>query len=417
MAIAKRVLIAGGGVAGVEALLALSDLAGERVELTMLSPTGEFAFRAMAVAEPFGHGPAAHHSLAEIADAVGARVVSGALAAVDSCWRVAVTADGTPLAYDMLLAAVGTRPEPVLHGALTWTPESDPELLGGLLRDVEQGYSKRVAFVAPPGVAWTLPLYELALMTARQAWSMGQDDVRLTIYTPEPAPVAVLGSRVSDEVRRELELAGVDIRTGVCVFDDALAPGRLVLHDRWARTRTQEPLDAARVVALPRAVAPRISGLPSDPEGFVPVDEHSRVRGLDCVWAAGDATDNVIKQGGLAAQQADAAAESIAAAAGAEIEPEPFCPVLRGVMLTGRGGQWLGKRLEADADPASAAQAALWQPPAKVAGRHLTAFLTGTEKRLGVPRPVGLPYNVDLGSALSGTAAPVRRRQNVESLA
>jgi NADPH-dependent 2,4-dienoyl-CoA reductase/sulfur reductase-like enzyme len=33
-----RVLVAGGGVTGLEALLALSDLAGERIELTLLAP-------------------------------------------------------------------------------------------------------------------------------------------------------------------------------------------------------------------------------------------------------------------------------------------------------------------------------------------------------------------------------------------
>ena len=37
-----RVLIAGGGVAGLEALLALRDLAGDRVELTLLSPETDF---------------------------------------------------------------------------------------------------------------------------------------------------------------------------------------------------------------------------------------------------------------------------------------------------------------------------------------------------------------------------------------
>ena len=62
-----RVVVAGGGVAGLEALLALRDLAGERVELTLLSPEAEFVYRPMAVAEPFGRGLADRHSLADIA--------------------------------------------------------------------------------------------------------------------------------------------------------------------------------------------------------------------------------------------------------------------------------------------------------------------------------------------------------------
>ena len=47
------------------------------------------------------------------------------------------------------------------------------------------------------------------------------------------------------------------------------------------------------------------------------------------IFAAGDATDQPVKQGGLATQQADAAAELIAAEAGARVTPQPFRRVLR----------------------------------------------------------------------------------------
>jgi hypothetical protein len=39
--------------------------------------------------------------------------------------------------------------------------------------------------------------------------------------------------------------------------------------------------------------------------------------------------DNSVKSGGFAAEQADVVGEDIAAAAGADIEPRPFDPVLR----------------------------------------------------------------------------------------
>ena len=80
-----------------------------------------------------------------------------------------------------------------------------------------------------------------------------------------------------------------------------------------------------RVIALPSA-AHAGAGLPGDERGFVPVDEHGRVPGLDGVWAAGDCVAYPIKQGGIAAQQADAAADSIAARAGAPVDPQPFRP-------------------------------------------------------------------------------------------
>jgi hypothetical protein len=180
----SRVLIAGGGIAGLEALLALHDLAVGRVRMTLLSCTDEFVCRPTALAESFGRGRAIRRPLTEIAARAGAELVRGRLAAVDSSSRTAITTAGGELAYDALLVAVGAPSEPAVPGALTWTPEADAELLGGLLRDLEEGYTKRVAFVVPPGVAWTLPVYELALIAAWQAWDMGQDDITATIYTP-----------------------------------------------------------------------------------------------------------------------------------------------------------------------------------------------------------------------------------------
>jgi sulfide:quinone oxidoreductase len=146
-----QVLVAGGGVAGLEALLALRDLAGERVELTLLSPEAEFVYRPMAVAEPFGRGRADRHPLADIASDVRAELIRGALVEVDPASRTAIASTGQRLSYDALLVAVGAAGEPAFRDVLTWTPKTDAELLGGLLRDLDEGYLKRVAFVVPPG--------------------------------------------------------------------------------------------------------------------------------------------------------------------------------------------------------------------------------------------------------------------------
>ncbi|MGH2882059.1 MAG: NAD(P)/FAD-dependent oxidoreductase, partial [Solirubrobacteraceae bacterium] len=331
----QQVLVAGGGVAGLEAVLALRDLAGDRVELTLLSPDTEFVYRPMAVAEPFGRGHADRHPLADIATDVHAELIRGALAEVDPVGRTALTSTGRSLAYDALLVAVGAGSEPAFRRVLTWTPETDAELFGGLLRDLDEGYVKRVAFVVPPGVAWALPAYELALMTAWQAWGMGHDDVKVTVYTPEDAPLGLFGTRATAAVRHDLEEAGVEAETGAYVTEDPLAPGQFILHPG------ERPLDAERVVALPRAAGPHLRGLPWNARGFVPTDLYGRVPDVEAVWAAGDAIAFPVKQGGLASQQADAAAESIAAYAGADVEPRPFRPVLRGMMLTGRGKEWM----------------------------------------------------------------------------
>ncbi|HET8977559.1 MAG TPA: FAD-dependent oxidoreductase [Solirubrobacteraceae bacterium] len=383
-----RVLIAGGGVAGLEALLALRDLAGERVRLTLLSPAAEFVYRPMAVAEPFGRGRAAHHDLHRITEDVGAELLTGALAGVDEDGHVAVSAAGERLSYDALLVAVGAGSEPAFRGVLSWTPETDPQLFGGLLRDLDEGYVKRVAFIVPPGVAWVLPAYELALMTGWQAWGMGHDDVQVTVYTPEDAPLGLFGAQAAAAVRDDLEAAGVKAETGVYVAEDPGGSGRLILQPG------ERELDAERSVALPRAVGPGITGLPSDPRGFVLTDRYGKVPDAARVWAAGDAIAFPVKQGGLASQQADAAAESIAALAGADVEPEPFRPMLRGMMLTGRGRAWMRHGAAEAPSEGIAFRRALWWPPTK----------TGLSARRGGACPPG-------SAARRGQAVGADRRE------
>jgi sulfide:quinone oxidoreductase len=114
-------------------------LAGERTERTLLTPEAEFVYRPMAVAEPFGRGRAQRHRLDAIAKDPGAALIPGSLAQVDDRTRTAVMSAGERLPYDALVVAIGAGSEPAFQRALTWTPESDDEVYGGLLRDLEEG--------------------------------------------------------------------------------------------------------------------------------------------------------------------------------------------------------------------------------------------------------------------------------------
>jgi sulfide:quinone oxidoreductase len=127
-----------------------------------------------------------------------------------------------------------------------------------------------------------------------------------------------------------------------------------------------------------------LRGLPCDDDGFIPVDRHGRVPRAPDVWAAGDATNFPLKQGGLATQQADAVAEALAAELGAPVEAQPFRPVLRGLLLTGGAPLYLRSALSPSGRPASAESRvlrsrvsgrALWWPPGKIAGRYLAPLL------------------------------------------
>src|SRR4051794_14219667 len=162
----RHVVIAGGGIAGLEALLALRDLAADEVRTTLVSPETEFEVKPLRTAEPFSVDHVRRFDLADICARQGADYVHDALETVDPDACSVTLASGRTLAYDDLVLALGARPRAPFAKALTFGADRNTGVLAGLLSDLEQGYSKSAAFVVPPGVAWPLPLYELALMTA-----------------------------------------------------------------------------------------------------------------------------------------------------------------------------------------------------------------------------------------------------------
>jgi sulfide:quinone oxidoreductase len=362
-----KVLIAGGGVAALEAALALRDLCGERVEMSMLAPEAEFRYRPMAVREPFGYRAAERHSVRQVADAAGAQLLVDRFASVAPAARVVHTESGSRLPYDALLLALGATPHVRFPHALTIDDARLDEQLHGLIEDVDGGYLRRIAFVVPERMAWPLPIYELALMTSRRAFEM---DVELaaTVVTPEQAPLEIFGEAASTAVTELLAAAGVSVVAAArCEIPDAkhvvINPGDRVI-------------DADRIVSLPELFGPAVRGLRSDEHGFIPVDEHCAVAGAAGVFAAGDATDSPLKHGGLAAQQADTAAAAIAALAGAAVVPGPLRPLIHGMLLTGAAPLYLSATVIAGRGLSSeVSDTPTWMPPAKITARYLAPFL------------------------------------------
>jgi sulfide:quinone oxidoreductase len=393
--LATRVLIAGGGVAALESALALRELGEGRVSVELLAPEPEFWYRPLAVAEPFGLGEVRHFDLAELAAAAGAVFSPGALSGVDAGGRLAHTSAGSPISYDVLLVACGASPTPAVPGALTFRGPADTERIRQLLEEIVAGQVGRVAFVVPWGAVWSLPIYELALMTAAYLAERELVRVELALVTPEEVPLQLFGRAGSEAVRELLEERGIALQTGSCPVE--LADGEL-------RLVPEGTLAADRVVALPRLRGPRIDGLPQTVEGFLPVDAHGQVHGLADVFAAGDITSFPVKQGGIAAQQADAAAEMIAANTGADLTPQPFRPVLRGLLLTGRQPRYLRHEITGGAgDVSEASPEPLWWPPAKIVGRYLAPFLGAFAGVEGPPEaaaaPGAVPIEVELDAA------------------
>jgi sulfide:quinone oxidoreductase len=359
-----HVLIAGGGVAALEATLALRAQAEERVDIELLAPDADFVYRPMAVAEPFQQGEVKRFPLARLAELAGARLTPGTLARVDLDNHRVETADGTELKWDVLLVALGAGAREGIAGGLTFRGPDERAALTEIVDDAVAGRVQSLTFALPTRAAWPLPLYELALMTKIRLEDAGATAVRVDLVTPEAEPLAVFGREASESIKSLLETRGIGLRTQTTpvVFRSGalvVVPGRAI--------RTE------RVVSLPVPEGRRIPGLPTDGRGFVRADDLGRVEGRDGVYAAGDITTFPLKQGGIATQQADAAAESIAALAGAPVTPRPFKPVLRGLLLTGLTPRFmaaspLDASSEVDSEP-------LWWPPAKIVGRYLAPFL------------------------------------------
>jgi sulfide:quinone oxidoreductase len=386
-----RVLVAGGGVAALEATLALRALAEERVAVELLAPDPRFWYRPLSVAEPFKLGEAGHLELSKFAAETGATFSTGELVSVDTARALAYTAPGGALPYDALLIACGAQPKPALEGALTFRGPADVERIERLLAEIEGGDARRVAFAIPPGAVWSLPAYELALMTAAWLASRGIEGVGLALVTPEHEPLHLFGRDASDAVCALLDERGIALHTGA--YPVEARAGELLLVGGGI-------IPADRVVALPRLQGPRIGGIPQTSEGFIPVDLHGRLRGVAKVYAAGDITRFPVKQGGIAAQQADAAAEAIATDAGIELTPTPFRPVLRGLLLTGAAPRFLRAEIAGGAGETSqVSPEPLWWPPAKIVGHHLAPFLAelaGADTPAQPTPEGGVPVEVEL---------------------
>src|SRR5664279_5106718 len=344
----RRVVICGGGVASLETLLALRAHLKVGVEVHVVAPNRRFVYQPLAVAAPFDLAETHLLDLAEIVSDRGAQLHVDTLAGVDAENRRVRLAGDAELPYDVLVVAVGAQRRDWLDGALHFGGAASVGAFRALLERLENGSDRLVSFVNPAGVTWSLPLYELALLTASRVADRGIIGVGLTLVTPEADPLEVFGPAASRMLHDVLADRGIALR--VNTLAERIHDGKLYLQPPGA-------LEADQVVTLARLAGPAVPGLPCD---------------------AGDGTSFSVKQGGIAAQQADAAAEDIAAQLGAPVTPAPFTPTLRGMLLTGIAPTYLRAGIAATGGESFVMAAnPLWWPPSKIAARYLAPYLAG----------------------------------------
>jgi sulfide:quinone oxidoreductase len=382
-----KVVICGAGIAGAEGLLRLRRLAGDRVDVTLLSPDTDLIYRPLAVREPFAPASIRRYPLEQIAADTGTTWIRDGLARVDARACAVHTEGDRELPYDALLLALGARQSAPFEHARVFTDRDGGQSFREIVHEVELGRIGSIAFVLPDGPVWPLPLYELALMTAELARRMSLA-TQITFITPEVMPLKAFGQAADEAILRLLAEAGIEQHTGVVAR--VPAPGQVEFGGTL--------LEAERIVTLPRVTGISLPGVPAGARWFVPIDQRCRVQETPGhVFAAGDLTDFIVKHGGVGAQQADTAAAGIAHIAGAAERPAPLQPVIRGMLLTGGRPLYLTARLSDDVGWRSQVfDQPPWPPDQKVIAEELGPYLAGldasglsvTRRRPRTRRPV-----------------------------
>ena len=280
-----RVLVVGGGVAGVEALATLSGLGGDGLKLALLDSAPTCA----------------------LYEELGIELHEGELAGVDQKTRSVRLVSGGTLDYDQLLVACGACPVAPYAGVHTLGLGPLPDHFAALRPG-------RLSIVVPPAVAWTLPAYQLALT------AVSQIAMDVEVITPERSPLEAFGGRASLLAGELLANSGVQVLPRCTIPEQS---DLVTLLDN--------------VIALPLLRGPSIAGLPVEGDGFLGVDGLGRVVGAIAVHAAGDVTSRVLKGDGLAAQDGAIAASDMARRAGLMPRGEPSPRVLAGELVASDG--------------------------------------------------------------------------------
>ena len=377
-----RVLVAGGGVAALEAVLALRR-ARRRPRRDRAARPGGRVRRAPVV----GAVAVQRRSPRRACRSTGCRARRRAATAARSPRSTPTrTRSARPTAAELALRPAGRRRRRAAgrrRARRDHVPRADQRRRG-------RGRAPRRARRAccscsRRGSGWPLPLYELALLAAHEL----PDGPDVAIVTPEPRPLDIFGPVASDALAR------------------LLRPRRHRVHRRHraprrssaARSSTDDGrlIAADAVIALPRPARPAIDG-PARRRARLHRRSTSTRASPACRTSSPPATrpTEPVKQGGLATQQADAAAEAIAAEAGAprHAAAVPARPARRRADRRGAAVPApRPRRRHALARPLRGAPAAsralrLWWPSGKIAGRYLTGFLAaGGEPRRAALRP------------------------------
>ncbi len=250
-----KVLIAGAGVAALEAILALRARAGHDVDIEVVAPGQSFLYLPVTVAEAFDAGEARAFDLGEIFADQGVRRHADTLAGVDTDNQVAYTSTTGELPYDHLIIALGARPVPAIPGALAFRGRPDVPALRAILRELAKGEISRL-FAVPHGSTWALPLYEMALLATSRVGGH-RSEQQIVFVTPEHEPLELFGARAASAVEQLLRARGVEAAHPVApsTFADGVRTSSAAPRSRPTASSRCRACAARRSPACPALMA------------------------------------------------------------------------------------------------------------------------------------------------------------------
>jgi sulfide:quinone oxidoreductase len=331
-----RVVVLGGGFAGLETAFMLRKGLGPAVDITVVSDRPSFLFKPNTIYIPFGADE--ESLLIRLRRPLHRRQINFVQARVrglDPDARRVELDDGSALNYDYAVVGTGAdmRPDEIPgladNASTIWTPAQMAHL-GGRLQEIREhalrGQELDVLFLVPPGNKCAGPLYEVAFMLETWLRREGvRDRVHITWSTVEPSFIHAFGPRLHDVVTDEFAERGITGHTGEVATTVKVDE----VHYADGTTRRFDEL----IAFPPYVAAVGYPNLPSDDRGFLACDLESRqVTGWPDIYAPGDAGDFPVKQAFLAFLQADAAADHLASRIDGRPFQHPFDPVSMCVM-------------------------------------------------------------------------------------
>ena len=413
-----KVVVLGGGFAGLESAYYLKWRLKNKVDITIVSDRPNFLFKPNTIYIPFGMEPEKlMFPLDKTAAKAGVKFKLARAEEIDPTSKIVRTSEGD-ISYDFLVVATGAkmRPEEIPgmqeNAQTIFTPAEMLKLraaYNALLENAKAGQQQTVRFLVPPNNKCSGPLYEMVFML--DTWlrrNKVRDRVAINYATFEKGYIQAFGPRLNVHVEEEFAKRGI--------HGDKEHVIASIAADHARFTNGAELPHDLLVSFPPYAAATPFAGLPMDDRGFIATEMASRqVVGFPDIYAAGDTGDFPVKQAFLAFLQGDAVAESLASRilgnkAAIGFEPMSMCVMEQldratfaqvPLRLTGNPALPVEVPQEAYGDY-KMGNSSIWR-----LGKKMLGFYLPWRFRNGKPFHAGLPWKgMELGlKAMSGVLA------------